>query len=523
MAPSDTGFEPEDLTRATQSAKLPPVLAVGAFGLLLLGWVVGNPPLAGPDESGHYARALGITTDGLVGASVSGYAPPDLDPLQRAIVAQAVREVTLPPGLAPQDRSCFLHRPAESVACLDRAPPAPAEPVAWVTNVGTYQPAFYVLPGYLARLGPTPEVAAGIGRGVSAATALALLALGIAALWRPGAGGLPLVGPLVAVTPMVVFTAAALNPSGPEIAAGFALAAGLLRMARDPAPPAWVWGVTGVAGAALVLGRSIGPLWLAVHLLVFLVVKGPSATVGLVRTRPARAAAAAVVVGVALAGNLAFEAAYGLEVRVDPRPLGPSLVAAWEFTREAIIRHAVGVFGHLDVPLPSVLYWTWWSLTAGLWGLALVVGTMRQRTALALSSAGVLMAPVLLETLVLRHHGFHIQGRHVLPILVIVPLLAGEIVAERRARLPRRSAAVVPAVTSLTVAGVHVLAWYTNGRRAAVGIPGSWAFPLGPEWAPPGSWLPWLAVVVTGSALLAVAALTATATGRRDHAASSVP
>jgi len=494
------------------------LLAVLGYAALLLTWVVGNPPFAGPDESGHYSRAVSIPMDGFVGDQVDDYGPPDLNPVQLAVVRQAVRQVTIPAGLSPRGRSCFIHSPRDSVACLDEAEPPPDEPVEWITNVGTYQPAFYILPGYVATLASTPEVAAGLARGAGAATSLALLASGIFVVRQPGRGRLWVLGPLVAITPMVLFTAASLNPSGPEIAAGFALTAALLRLSRASGPSWGVWGLAGVAGAALVLGRSIGPVWLVVHLIAFVLWHGLSPTVRLVRSHPAEAATAALAVAIALAANFAFEAAHGLEVTIDPRPVGPSLAAAWSFTREALVRHAVGVFGYLNVPLPRVLYQAWWLLGLSLWGLALALGSARQRAVLGLVTAGVLAAPILLETLVLRHHGFHIQGRHLLPILVIVPLMSGEIVADRSDRVAARVATGLVVSAGALVACVHLLAWYTNARRAAAGITGTWGFPLRAEWAPPGGWLPWLALAALGAALLAAAALSA-ASGSRRHPA----
>lgn len=494
------------------------LLAVSAYAVLILAWVIGNPPFAGPDESGHYSRAVSIPGDGFVGDRVDDYRPSDLSRVQLAIVRQAARQVTIPAGLSPRGRSCFVHSPRTSVACLDEAERPPDEPVEWVTNVGNYQPAFYVLPGYVATLGSTPEVAGGLARGVGAATSLALLGSGVFVLGQPRRDGLWVLGPLVAITPMVAFTVASLNPSGPEIAAGFALTAALLRLSRASGPSWGVWGLAGVAGAALVLGRSISPVWLVVHLSVFVLWHGLGPTMRLVRSHPAQTATAAFVVLAALAGNLAFEAAHGLEVTVDPRPIGPNLTAAWSFTGEALVRHAVGVFGYLNVPLPPVLYRAWWLIGVGLWGLGLALGTARQRIALGLATVGVLAAPILLETLVLRHHGFHIQGRHLLPILVILPLVSGEIIADRGERLAPRVATALVMSTGTVVAAVHLLAWYTNARRAAVGITGTWGFPLQAEWAPPGGWLPWVALALVGSVLLAAAALSAAAESRRRPA-----
>ena len=82
--------------------------------------------------------------------------------------------------------------------------------------------------------------------------------------------------------------------------------------------------------------------------------------------------------------------------------------------------------------------------------------------------------------------GFGAQGRHVLPVLVLVPLSAGEILRRR----PQGLGWLLPAVGVLWAAG-QAVAWLANARRAAVGTDGSWWFFGAAEWSPPGGWWVW--------------------------------
>ena len=58
------------------------------------------------------------------------------------------------------------------------------------------------------------------------------------------------------------------------------------------------------------------------------------------------------------------------------------------------------------------------------------------------------------------------QARHVMPFLVVIPLLAGEIIAHRGLR--RWSVDVALTAIVFLAAIIHVIAWYMNARRQAV-------------------------------------------------------
>jgi hypothetical protein len=122
------------------------------------------------------------------------------------------------------------------------------------TPVGNYQPLPYCLPGLFTHLGSSPFEADWLGRCAAGITCWCFLVLAVALLWN--GSPLSLVGLLVASSPMALFVAASLTPSGLEIAAGVAFAASLCRVWRDDAVRGPVWLVLGAAGATLALSRS---------------------------------------------------------------------------------------------------------------------------------------------------------------------------------------------------------------------------------------------------------------------------
>jgi hypothetical protein len=196
--------------------------------------------------------------------------------------------------------------------------------------------------------------------------------------------------------------------------------------------------------------------------------------------------------------NRAWEAAHGPEVTT-------TLVPSWENWMGGRRQWAgaadelVGHFGFLDARLPEAGLLAWALAAALLVGTALRRAGRRERVVLLAAGAVAVVGPMYLFAAVTRHTGFGLQGRHVLPVVLVVPLLAGEVV--RRAGAPVRLVAGL----GIVVAAVQALAWWANARRYAVGTEGPWWFLGRDDWAPPAGWLPWALLALLGAAAMAAA------------------
>jgi hypothetical protein len=127
----------------------------------------------------------------------------------------------------------------------------------------------------------------------------------------------------------------------------------------------------------------------------------------------------------------------------------------------------------------------------------------RERILLLSAAVACVVVPLVLHAVLKASAGITLQGRHILPLLVLVPLLAGEMILRGRpaAALSRRLTwLVVPA------AGVQVVAWYDNAHRAAVGQDGPLAFFAHAQWRPPAGWYVWIVLVIIAAASLAATA-----------------
>ena len=464
-----------------------PYLVLCGWALLLVAWLFGNPPFASTDESPNYIRAVDTRPAHLIGEPAPDQAV-GVTPLQTASLRHFTYWATVPAGLAPAPVGCYVHDAHKSAQCITgfRAPDVPTR---LSTYVGNYQPLPYLLSGALARRASTPDAAVRLGRLAMALATLLLLAVAGFALWDPDVGLLSLAGVLVAVTPMVLFIGASLNSSALEISGAIAFCACLIRLAGDPGPVWWV--LLAISGAVLALARTSGPIWLLLLAALALILRPK-------RSRVALPAVAVVLAAVVL--NRIWEAKHGggigLYFRSIPATIGRAPHEWWRSSSELI-----GKFGYLEYQLP-LLYVAWFALGFALIGLAFHVSDRRGRLLVGALTAFALLFPMLVWLLVVRQSGYGMQGRYVLPVLVAVPLVAGELLRRNPRPVPGFAIAALP----VAVGALQFIAWYLAARRSAVGVGGPLVFLGRADWVPPGGWGPWLACAIAGGLLIAASA-----------------
>lgn len=509
-------------------------VVIAGYLLLLLAWVVTNPPFAAPDEPAQYLRATSLV-GGDLGRSPTW--PMPAGSYDEAWFRLQTRTVDVPARLVPRGQlPCFALDPAKAADCdaagtpfalsaaeriaLDPAPSLPAmiacldvtgprsAPALQVTSYqGVYPP--FVLPpaGLGARLGDDPSSGLLLARGGSAAFAGALLAAGWWWLVSGGAPRLQAVGGFLALTPMVVFLGATVSGSGIESAAGFAWCCGLARLGRGGRPRARTFVGVGFCGAVLFAARQFGPLWLVLSLLLLVIAGGARPALALVRHHPRWAGVGA---GIAASGAAASAVWSVLVAPSPPRRVGGFDLS--DYVGQAVrdlgrlANELVGVFGWLDSRPPMVLPLAWGAMVSGLVAVALLVATRGDRFLLGGIVAGIGSTAFLGSYLA---YGFHAgaQGRWLLPLAVGLPVAAAEVAARR---WPHHALATPHRLTVIVAAGVaalHLVALWSNWRRYAVGAAGPWWFAGQSRWSPPGGWY-----LGGGIALLGASCLVAGAT-----------
>lgn len=488
------------MTRAPSLA-----LVVGGIVAVFAAWVVATPPWAGPDEAAHYLRALTITQGRLLGPK-TGIAPANRAVMaqggflakQQRFIVQDQTNLVVPPRLSPPNIPCLDGR-------RDVGPASCTE----MTYEGNFPPLGYLLPA--AALGTAHTATSGIWRSreASALETLAFLVLALVLVgWR---SGWPLVGLLAAVPPGALNIGSLLGPSGIETTANLAFIAALLKLDRDGrAFPRWGWIALALSGVVTLLAWQLGPVFAALDLFACGLLSG---RVGLRRLaseqrRASLRTAAALVVALVL--FLIYGKVSGvLHSNLDFSHFGASLRDGWYQTRVAI-KGGIGYFAAGQVTLSSLMMDLWVLGVAGLALAALVLARVRERIVLVVVGVVALAFPILFYAFSLRTSGFGLQGRHVLPALALIPMLAGELLDRRAAR--RGDAVIWRSLAAASVAAIAVyqlLAWWHNAHYWA-GTSASGPFLSHSTWSPPLGWTWWVLVLAAGAlAMLAAAGLAA--------------
>ena len=294
---------------------------------------------------------------------------------------------------------------------------------------------------------------------------------------------------------MVVFLAAVINPSGLEIASAFCFWLSALELLREHGRPTNRLLVRlGLSACLLACSRPLSPALLVVIVAINLFAIGDRTRMHeLLRDRRVRATT--VFVGVVTMAAIAY-------VLVNK-----SATALWRFPvvgrSHVTLAHRsidltgewgeemIGVLGWVSrgaARLPSLLLDGWGLALIVITVLAMVVGTWRHRTALAVLILATLAAPIISETLTADRNGFIWQGRYALPIAVGIPILAAFTIDDANA-LPRRLEQLMTLVGSvgvavgLFVAQATMLARLFHGAGASLTSAvdnGPWAGPIPP-------------------------------------------
>ena len=354
-----------------------------AYVMLAVAWLLSTPPGGAPDEPAGLIKAMAIAGGQVLGPEVVWPDP------ARNQMEQQYRDVTrradVPTRLRPSRQvPCFAFAPNMSAACpggswttdprwsgnaAERLATSPVDleaiigrlevgggpggrPAIFGTSyLGTYQPFVFLPAGVLARLGTTPEEAGYLGRVGNLLLASMLLTFGVLLLWDPRRPAV-LAGALVAVTPMVLFLCGTLSSSGPEIAAGVCVFAGILRLGRPERSGRLVWLAIGAGGVVLALARTLGPLWIVLAAAFALVWLGRHEAWRIVRQGGRSASAAICAIAVAATIGLAWQLVVQPGTYLAVSDL-PTFLRRASGELPVYYKEMLGNFGWLSQPLPN--------------------------------------------------------------------------------------------------------------------------------------------------------------------------
>ena len=442
-------------------------LAMLVIAPLTVLWSLVNPLFASPDEPAHMARAQGF-------AHLDFSPPYETD------------------GLPMDAPECFKFNGTATADCARNTWGADGTEVT--TKTRDYPPLFHAVAAVPAVF-TSGEFGAYAMRVWLALVCTALISLAAALL--TGRGRWPLVGLLLGLTPMSVFVASTVNPSGITVAFAALAVAGAVRQwvwrARDR------WSTAALVGGllGLLLVRRDGIMTVSVLLAVFAPYWWSTDLTARVRAIDWRRRS-----------NVALAVLMALVIVVFVVPIGHRFLtntevggngSRWQAVKvmRIYLDHMVGTFGWIDTYIGPELFLVAAVVAMTVVLLGFVGAESRARASIGIAFAMLFVVPIVFG--MFRYPYF--QGRYLLPIWLAVAVVAALAVgtADIGVSISRRLTVLVVSVWGL----VHALSFVQNLRRYAVGNAGSWKFAFDAPWHPPT--MPNAVAIIALVAVLAVA------------------
>lgn len=478
----------------TRGGLLPFVWAFVAVALSIGAWALATPLGSAPDEGEQWIQAAAAVRGQLHDQQF--VLQIDHTPIGRAGL------VEVPKWIA--NGGCFAPLPNVPADCSpgirnDTTRVRAASPFS------EYPRLYYLIVGVPSLLSTGSGALYGM-RDVTALLDAGLIALGLFLLAKYHPRRLSMLGAMVALSPMLLFICAVVNPSGLETAAGFASWCGGLSVVERTVIPRSLAALTSLAFVLLILSRPTSPVNAAVIVAVLAVFVGRRRARALLSERSFRPVWISVTGAVLLAGFSLVFLGIPSEFGAPEKPPLSFLGVVWLVLRGigGQLRQCIGDFGSGEPPTPNWVVIVWTLVLAGLLIFGLAV-SRRGRRALPLLVLGMLVMLVIFEAPEVNPVGFYWQARYWLPLAVGLPLLASA-VEPRKIYRRARAVAVSPAlqlagfVSVLAVLIVAQLgAFLTSLHHYETGL----GAPAGsPEWAPPGGTTLAVSLLIAGQILL---------------------
>jgi Predicted membrane protein (DUF2142) len=487
------------VTRTDRRSRLVVFFASWALlSLLSCLWSLATPLGGAPDEPAHLIKAAAVVRGEFTGtATPKGTA------------------VEVPKYIAwTAAQTCYAFNSEVAASCSPDVPGNTWKTTKSTTTAGLYNPMYYVLVGWPSLIF---ENSTGVFamRFVSAILCSLFLAIAFMLVsgWRRRT--LPILGLVVAITPMVLFLNGTVSPNGLEVTATLATFVGMLSVIFHPDPALLRLRTILIIVAACVAAncRGLSVLWVAVAILAPLILASRQQIVELLKTRIIRIAIAIVAVGVVLAllwlatsnSLIPAPSAHGA---VTVPYMGASALFGFAFMLAKTISYMggeVGIFGWLDTPAPGEVYIVWAVFVGGLvvWALSVLRGRKLVFT-LAIGAAFVLL-PAIAQASFIHAGGLIWQGRYTLPLFVMLVVGISAVLADQFSAADATTTRRLSLITIGLWAIAVLLAFAVTLRRYATGTVATLEHLLHPAWQPPLGLIGMgllFAVAVVGSAIV---------------------
>jgi hypothetical protein len=397
-----------------------------SFGVVLFAltavWSLMTPLFSGPDEPSNFVRSAAVVRGEWVGDNV----------LPAPLKSYWTTTVNIDPQFGAANNIPWCFAPfSDRPGCGSRLEDTQVTDIPTWTNMGRYPIASFFISGIGTVFGAQDLSVRAARLMMSLACAL-LIAVSVAAMKRRAASS---VGVLMATLPGTVFLASTMNPSALEICAAIALWTIMPSVIAYDRTRFNAF-VFGVAGALLILTRAIGPvLYVLIVALSYVATKQRRPL--MVIASQFRNALAIHGVAVLFAGwwylkIYSFQTNNVLSEGIPSISLRSQIDEAVRHI-PMLLDQAVGNFGWLDAPMPRVALYVIVALYCVVLARGIVVSSAGARIAMiALCLVTILVVIILDVNYYSMLRAFGAQGRHIVPLLVGLPIIAASSFAWQR-------------------------------------------------------------------------------------------
>ena len=390
------------------------ILFGGAIFVLTAVWSFMTPLFSGPDEPSNFVRSAAVVRGEWVGDNV----------VPSPLKSYWTTTVNVDPQFGAANNIPWCFAPfSDHPGCGSRLEDTQVTEIPAWTNMGRYPIISFFVSGVGTVFGAQDLSVRAARLMIGLACAL-LLVLSFAAMKRRAASG---VGVLLAILPGTVFLASTMNPSALEICAAIALWAIIpLIVASDHTRFNAL--MFGVAGVLLILTRAIGPvLYVLIVALSYVATKQRRSLATILLQYGSVMAVHGVAVLFAGWWYLkiySFQTNNLLSEGIPSIPLRSQIDQAVRHI-PTLLDQAVGNFGWLDAPMPRGALAIVGALYCVVLVAGIVVGSASTRISMiALCLVTILVVIVLDVNYYSMLRSFGAQGRHIVPLLVGLPIIA---------------------------------------------------------------------------------------------------
>ena len=372
------------------------------------------PLFAGPDEHSNFVKSAAVARGEFVGANIA--ATPTM--------SYWATQVNIDPrfGTALGVPSCFIFASDKPACDVPIGSMPVANTPAW-TQMGRYPPIAFMVSGLGTIFGPR-DLSAFASRTTIGLLCAFFVSIAICSLKKRGRTS---IGILLALTPGVVFISAVASPSGTEICSAIALWVLAPELFAGQSLSRFDTFCIGLAGLFVMGSRPVG-------FVMYVLILGISACLSWSHRREwrkivqSRWLLASQFIGL-IFSLWWFACIYSYQT--SPKIVdGMPAIARNEQLMSVVIHlpnvieQAFGNYGWLDSPTPTLAFY------CGIGAILAVLGSRWRSTSkiVKVSVVGLFFVTVLLSFLIdLQYYsmlrGFGLQGRHIMPLLVGVPIL----------------------------------------------------------------------------------------------------